>query len=72
MSDKVSGKKKFVKCSNKNQCLSRTCAVQEELAERGFIFFYWICGLTRAMASSFLRFLDHKQRRITVGRTPLD
>ena len=31
----------------------------------------WRCGLTRAMASSFLRFLDHTQRRITVGRTPL-
>jgi len=24
------------------------------------------------MASSFTRFLDHTQRRITVGRTPLD
>ena len=24
------------------------------------------------MASSFARFLDHTQRRITVGRTPLD
>ena len=24
------------------------------------------------MASSFLRFLDHTQRHITVGRTPLD
>ena len=24
------------------------------------------------MASSFLRFLDHTQRQITVGRTPLD
>ena len=35
-------------------------------------FFLWRCGPTRAMASSFLRFLDHKQRRITVGRTPLD
>ena len=32
----------------------------------------WRCGPTRAMASSFLRFLDHTQRRITVGRTPLD
>jgi len=31
----------------------------------------WRCGSTRAMAS-FLRFLDHTQRRITVGRTPLD
>ena len=25
-----------------------------------------------AMASSFTRFLDHTQRRTTVGRTPLD
>jgi len=34
--------------------------------------FLWRCGPMRAMASSFLRFLDHIQRRITVGRTPLD
>jgi len=34
--------------------------------------FLWRCGPTRAMASSFLRFLDHTQRRITVGRTSLD
>ena len=27
---------------------------------------------TRAMASSFLRFLDHTQRGITFGRAPLD
>ena len=32
----------------------------------------WPCGPTRAMFSSFLRFVDHTQRRITVGRTPLD
>jgi len=37
-----------------------------------FFFFLWHCGPTRAMASSFWRFLDHTQRRITVGRTPLD
>ena len=31
------------------------------------------CSPTRAMASSFLmRYLDHTQRRTTVGRTPLD
>ena len=33
------------------------------------------CGAaapTRAMAFSFMRFLDHTQRRITVGRNPLD
>jgi len=35
-------------------------------------FFLWPCGPTRVMASSFLRFLDHTQRRTTVGRTPLD
>ena len=37
-----------------------------------FFCFLWRCGPARAMASSFLRFLDHTQRRITVGRTPLD
>ena len=36
------------------------------------IFFLWHCGPTPAMTSSFLRFLDHSQRRITFGRTPLD
>jgi hypothetical protein len=29
------------------------------------------CGPTRAMASSFLRFLGHTQRRTTVSKTPL-
>ena len=37
-----------------------------------FVCFLWRCGPTRAMASSFTRFLHHTQRRITVGRTPLD
>ena len=35
----------------------------------------FVCGATApqwAMASSFTRFLDHTQRRTTVGRTPLD
>ena len=36
------------------------------------IFFFWRCGPTRAMATSFLRFLDYTQLRATVGRTPLD
>jgi len=35
-------------------------------------FFLWRCGPTRATVSSFLRFLDHTQRRITVDKTPLD
>jgi len=36
------------------------------------ITFLWRCDPTRAMATSVLRFLDHTQRRTTVGRTPLD
>jgi hypothetical protein len=42
------------------------------LPDDGIFFFLWRCGPTRAMASSFLRFLDHTRWRITVGRTPLD
>jgi len=30
------------------------------------------CGPTRAMASAFLWFLDHTQRRIALGMTSLD
>ena len=37
-----------------------------------FFFLLWRCDPTRFMASSFLRSLDHTQRRSTVGRTPLD
>jgi hypothetical protein len=36
------------------------------------LFFQWRCGPTRAIASSFLRFLDHIKWRITFGRIPLD
>ena len=39
---------------------------------RTVLFFLWHCYPTRVMASSFLRFLDHTQRRNTVGRIPLD
>jgi len=35
-------------------------------------FFLWRCDPTRVMASSFLRFLDHTQRRTKVCSTPLD
>ena len=36
--------------------------------------FFFICPNSPqwAMASSFTKFLDHTQRRTTVGRTPLD
>jgi len=33
---------------------------------------FWPDSTQWAMASSFTRFLDHTQRRVTVGRTPLD
>ena len=37
-----------------------------------FILFISCGAVAMAMASSFTRFLDRKQRRITVGRTSLD
>jgi len=37
-----------------------------------YIFFLRHYGPTRAMTSLFLGFLDHAQRRITVGRTSVD
>jgi hypothetical protein len=37
-----------------------------------FLFALWRYDPMRVMASSFLKFLDHKQRCTTVGRTPLD
>jgi len=47
------------------------CQPHTELSNL-FVCFLWRCGPTRAMTSSFTRFLDHTQRRTTVGRTPLD
>jgi len=35
-------------------------------------FYFWLNSPQWVMASSFTRLLDHTQRRITVGRTPLD
>ena len=43
-----------------------------EYIKYGSFFLLWRCDPTRVMASSFLMFLDHTQRRSTVGRTPLD
>jgi len=34
--------------------------------------FFWRCDPALVMPSSFLRFLDHTQRRTTLGMTPLD
>jgi hypothetical protein len=39
--------------------------------KQGLIFFLWHYGLARVMVFS-LTFLDHTQRRTTVGRTRLD
>jgi hypothetical protein len=36
------------------------------------LFFLWRCDPTWVMASSFLRLLDHTQRRTTFGMTPLN
>jgi len=45
--------------------------VYNTLYKRMF-FFFWRDSPQWAMAPSFARFLDHTQRHITVGRTPLD
>jgi hypothetical protein len=37
-----------------------------------YFFLLWCCETKRVMTSSFLRFLDHTQRRTTVGRTLMD
>ena len=42
------------------------------LQAKRFFFFLWRCNPTRVMSSSFLRFLDHTQRRTTFDRTTLD
>jgi len=49
----------------------------KDLAALRYVYIYmcvppWPCGPTWTMASSFLRFIDHTQRRTTVGRTPLN
>jgi hypothetical protein len=45
---------------------------KNSIRSKSDIFFLWRCVLKRAMASSFVGFLDHTQRRITVGMTPPD
>ena len=44
--------------------------LQRQLRNVGI--FLWRCGPTLSMASSFMRFLDHTQRRTTFGWNPLD
>ena len=68
---------KRIKQVNRNECMlfSLWCSSFKTLNVTNYKtpnFFNWRCAPTRAMGSSFLRFLDHTQRRITVGMTPLD
>jgi len=46
--------------------------LQEAVLFQFFFFLLWRCDPTRVMASFLRFFLDHTQRRTTVGRTPLD
>jgi len=54
---------------------SHSSYCQERLPITWHHILFFFCGAaapTQAMASSFLSFLDHTQRHITVGRTSLD
>jgi hypothetical protein len=57
----------MLRTKNGEKCIM--CSVKSVLFNS---FFLWRCEPTRALASSFTRFLDHSQRRTTVSRTPLD
>jgi hypothetical protein len=46
--------------------------IQYRLPCADYYYFLWHCNPAWAMASSSTRFLDHTQRRATVGMTPLD
>jgi len=48
------------------------CELEQILDYVPKFFFVWRNSPQWARASSFMRFLDHTQRRTTVGRTPLD
>jgi hypothetical protein len=63
------------------QLRNLTLSANEGLLYQFVVFFswrynpLWVCVLqpsSGAIASSRTRFLDHTQRRATVGRTPLD
>jgi len=48
------------------------CYLRAATFQEMFLFFFWRNSPQWAMASSFMRFLDHTQRRTVVGRTPID
>jgi hypothetical protein len=51
--------------------LFAVCTVQYNILHI-YYFFLWLFDSSRVMASSILMFLNHTQRRTTVGRTLLD
>jgi hypothetical protein len=57
--------------SGRNTTTHSERLVMVEFSDSQFLIL-WHCGPTRARAFPFFRFLDHKKRRATVGRTPLD
>ena len=61
----------LISSSNSYRSTTTTSGYCVEFINDIYIFL-WRCGPTRARASSFMRFLDHTQRRTTVDRTPLD
>jgi hypothetical protein len=57
------------------KCVAGVCNLYKfsvNFSDLTYIFLLLRCDPTRVMASSFTRFLDHTQRCITVGKTPLD
>ena len=48
------------------------CHSSDNNVEINVFVYFWRNGPQWATVSSFTRFLDHTQRRTTVGRTPLD
>ena len=60
-------------CANRRLKATETACLNVVVHHyHGLFFLLWRCDPTRVMTSSFLRFLDHIQRRTTVCRTPLD
>ena len=59
-------------CERRNSSPSRYPLLDPVVIWVTSFFFLWRCDPTRVMASSFLMFLYHTQRRTTVGRTTLD
>ena len=57
---------------DRSACSSVVVPTELSGSQISAFFFLWRYDPTRATASSFTRFLDHTQRRITVGRTRLD